>query len=64
MVACSTDKAREIVEQQRIIAMSQSAFDAFAIALSDTEIRPATALAALAIEEYAASVREDGTFGW
>jgi uncharacterized protein (DUF1778 family) len=64
MVACSTERAREILEQQRVITMSQTAFDAFAVALSDSKSRPATPLAARAIEEYAAGINKDGSFGW
>jgi hypothetical protein len=33
-------------------------------ALDDPEIRPATPLAARAIEEYAAGIREDGSLDW
>src|SRR5438270_3490738 len=64
MVSCSADRAREMLEQQRVITMSQTAFDAFVAALDDPEIRPASPLAAQAIEEYASSIREDGTFDW
>jgi uncharacterized protein (DUF1778 family) len=64
MVACSTDRAREILEQQRVITMSQTAFDAFSEALADPEIRPITPLAANAIEEYIECSKADGTFGW
>jgi|SRR5579872_4867170 len=64
MVAISTEKARQLVEQHRVITMSQSAFDAFVAALNDPEIRPAPPLAEQLIDEYVASIREDGTFDW
>jgi uncharacterized protein (DUF1778 family) len=64
MVATSAEKARQIVEQHRVITMSQSAYDEFATALDDPEIRPAPPLAAKLIDEYNASVREDGTLDW
>ena len=64
MVACSAERAREMLERQRVITMSQTAFDAFVAALDEPEIRPATPLAARAIEEYAAAIKEDGTVGW
>ena len=64
MVASSTERAREILEQQRVIMMSQTAYDSFVAALEEPEVRPATTLAAGAIEAYASSLKEDGTFGW
>lgn len=64
MVSCSAEKARELLEQKRVITMSQAAFDAFASALDDPDVRPATPLAAQAIEVYAAGVRENGTLDW
>src|SRR6266852_4082494 len=64
MVSSSAERARELLEQQRVISMSQSAFDTFAAAMDEPEIRPATPLAAQAIGEYAASIREDGALDW
>jgi uncharacterized protein (DUF1778 family) len=64
MVSCSAARARELVEQQRNITMSQSAFNTFVAALDDPRIRPATPLAASAIENFSRSKREDGSFDW
>ena len=64
MVATSAEKARQIVEQHRVVIMGQSAYDTFVTALDDREIRSATPLAARLIDEYTASVREDGTLEW
>lgn len=64
MVACSAEKARELVEQHRVITMSQAAFDEFVTALNDPEIQPAPPLAAKLIKKYAESIMEDGSFDW
>ena len=64
MVSCSADRARELLEQQRNITMSQSAYNSFVAALDDPRVRPATPLAARAIERFADSRREDGSFDW
>jgi uncharacterized protein (DUF1778 family) len=63
MISTSAQRARELVEQERVITMSQEAFDAFVAAL-EQPARPATPLAAKIIEDYAATIREDGTFDW
>ena len=60
MVASSTERAREILEQQRVITMSQTAFDTFVSSLKDPEIRPATPLAAKAITVKGPSLRREG----
>ncbi len=64
MVACSAQKARELVEQHRVIAMSQTAFDTFVAALDEPATREATPTAKKIIGEYAAGKREDGSFDW
>ncbi|HET6386991.1 MAG TPA: DUF1778 domain-containing protein [Armatimonadota bacterium] len=63
MVTSSIARARELLRDERIISMSQAAFDAFSASLADPETRRAGPRAAHAIKEYAASLREDGTFG-
>ena len=57
IVGCSTERARELLEQHRVITMSQAAFDAFVAALDEPEVRPATPLAAQAIKDYAAEIK-------
>src|SRR5579862_6657657 len=64
MVSTSAEKARQLVEQHRVITMGQSSYNEFVAALDDPEIRPAPPLAAKLIEEYAAGVREDGSLDW
>jgi uncharacterized protein (DUF1778 family) len=64
MVATSAARARELMEQHRVITMSQTAFDEFVAALNDPEIRPAPPLAKQLIAEYAAGVQADGTLDW
>ncbi len=64
MIATTSEKARQLVEQHRVITLSQSAYDEFAAALIDPEIRTAPPLAQKLIGSYAASVREDGTLDW
>ena len=63
MVACSAEKARELLEQYRVISVTQEAYDEFVRALSEP-VQPATPLAVASIEDYAASIREDGTLDW
>ena len=63
MVACSAEKARELVKQQRVIEMTQEAYDEFAAAM-DEPVRSAPTLAAKAIENYSTRVRSDGTLDW
>ena len=57
IVACSTERAREMLEHGRVITMSPTAFDGFVAALDDPEIRPATSPAAQAIQDYAAEIK-------
>ena len=64
MVTCSIERARELLKQLRTVTMNQSAFDAFAAALDGSELRPATPLAVKVIEDYAGSIKEDGSFDW
>ncbi len=61
MIATSAEKARQLVEQHRVIAMTQSAYDEFVAALNEPDIGSAPPLARKLIGDYAASVREDGT---
>jgi uncharacterized protein (DUF1778 family) len=63
MVACSAEKARELMKQHRVIEMNQEAYDEF-VAAMDEPVRSASALAAKAIEDYKSSIRSDGTLDW
>jgi uncharacterized protein (DUF1778 family) len=63
MVACSAEKARELMEQHRVIAMTQEAYDEFVTAMIEPVHTP-TPLAVAIIEDYAASVRKNGTLDW
>ena len=63
VVATSTAMARQVIEQNRVITMSQVAFDEFA-AILDAPARPITLLASQLIGEYALCTREDGTLDW
>lgn len=64
MIATSAERARQLVEQHRLITMSQASYDEFVAALNNPEVSPATPLAARLIDEYATGVREDGTLDW
>ena len=64
VVATSTEKARQVVEQHRVITISQTAFDEFAAVLDNSATLPITPLASKLIGEYARSTREDGTLDW
>ena len=57
IVACSTERAQEMLEHGRVITMSQATFDAFVAVLDDPEIRPATSPAAQAIKDYATEIK-------
>jgi uncharacterized protein (DUF1778 family) len=63
MVSSSAQRARELLEQERVITMSQAAFDAFAAAL-EQPAHPITPLAAEVFDDFADTVRADGTFDW
>jgi len=64
VVATSTEKARQVVEQHRVLTMSQTAFDELAAVLDGPATLPITPLASKLIGEYADSTQEDGTLDW
>jgi uncharacterized protein (DUF1778 family) len=64
MVATTAEKARQLVEQHRVITLSQSAYDEFTAALNDPEIRPVSPFADKLIDDYAVAVRADGSLDW
>src|SRR5437763_15046065 len=63
LVTTSAEKARQLVEQHRVITMGQAAYDEFATALQQPA-RPITPLAAEVFNDFAGTVRADGTFDW
>jgi uncharacterized protein (DUF1778 family) len=63
LVTTSAEKARQLVAQNRVITMSQVAFDEFAAAL-DQPARPITPLAAEVFDDFLGTIRADGTFDW
>lgn len=63
MVACSAEKARELMEQHRVIAMTQESYDEFVTAMGEP-VQTATPFAVAIIENYAASAGKDGTLDW
>src|SRR5258708_15629896 len=63
LVTTSAEKARQLVEQHRVITMSQAAYDEFAAALQQPA-RQITPLAAEVFKDFAGTVRADGTFDW
>ena len=56
----SAERPCEQLERPLIITMSQSAFESLVTDLAQPEVRPVTPLAAEAIAEHAASLREYG----
>jgi len=64
VIAISTEKARQVVEQHRVIRLSQAAFDEFSAVLDSPETLPITPLASQLIGEYARSTQKDGTLDW
>jgi len=63
LVTTAAEKARLLVEQHRVITMSQEAFDEFVTALQQPA-RPISPLAAEVMEDFAKTVRPDGMFDW
>lgn len=63
LVTTGAEKARQLVEQHRVITMSQAAFDELATALEQPP-RPIPPLAAEVLSDFAGTVREDGAFDW
>ena len=63
LVTTSAEKARQLVEQHRFITMSQAAYEEFVAAL-EQPARPITPLAAEVFDDFAGTVRADGSFDW
>ena len=63
LVTTSAEKARQLVEQHRVITVSQAAYEEFEAALAQPA-RAITPLAAEVLDDFADTVRADGTFDW
>ena len=63
LVTTSAEKARQLVEQHRIITMSQAAYEEFTAAL-EQPARPITPLSVEVFDDFAGTVRADGSFDW
>lgn len=63
LVTTSAEKARQLVEQHRVIAMSEAAYEEFVAALNQPA-RPITPLAAEVLNDFAGTVQDDGSFDW
>ena len=63
VVSKSIEAARNIIENSRVIEMCKRDYEAFRSAL-DAPFQPPTEKAKLAVAEYNAGKREDGSFDW
>ena len=63
LVTTGAERARQLVEQHRVITMSQTAFEEFAAAL-EQPARPITPLAAEVLDDFADTTRAGETFDW